>query len=116
MRRRPTRAEYGLWQELRRSSVDGVKFRRQQAIGPLIADFYCVSARLVIEVDGRVHSHQRGADKERQAYLEGLGSSVLRFTNEDVLERMSQVLARIAEVVQEHTRPSPRKERGLGER
>jgi very-short-patch-repair endonuclease len=94
--------------------VDGVKFRRQHAIGPFIADFDCVSARLVIEVDGRVHSHQRGADKERQAYLEGLGLSVLRFTNEDVLERMSQVLARIAEVVQEHTRPLSSRGEGVG--
>jgi very-short-patch-repair endonuclease len=94
--------------------VGGVKFRRQHAIGPFIADFYCVSARLVIEVDGPNHTRQRAADEERQAYLEGLGLAVLRFSNEDVLGRMAAVLARIARIVESRISPLSSQGEGVG--
>jgi very-short-patch-repair endonuclease len=59
-------------------------------------------------------SIQRAYDEDRRAYLEGLGLSVLRFTNEDVLERMPRVLARIAEVVRERARPFSLQGEGVG--
>jgi 5-methyltetrahydrofolate--homocysteine methyltransferase len=95
MRRRPTRAENLLWQELRKKAVQGLKFRRQHAVGPFVVDFYCIKARLVIEVDGPIHSQQAAEDQERQDYLEGLGLTVLRFSNKEVLAGMPGVLERI---------------------
>ena len=91
MRSAPTEAENRLWQSLRMKS-SGLKFRRQHAIGPFIVDFYCVKARLVVEVDGPVHENQQEADDQRQRYLEGLGLRVLRFSNDSVLKETNQVL------------------------
>ncbi len=59
LRRDATPAERRLWQGLRRHQVGGLKFRRQVPLGPYIADFYCASARLVIEVDGISHIDPR---------------------------------------------------------
>ena len=96
MRRVPTSAENALWQRLRGGQVGGLKFRRQHAVGQFIADFYCVTAGLVIEVDGPIHAYQHARDAERQAYLEAMGLSVLRFSNDEVLSSIEQVLERIA--------------------
>ncbi|MCJ7532056.1 MAG: endonuclease domain-containing protein [Anaerolineales bacterium] len=72
----PTPSEAILWQALRRKSLEGVKFRRQQPIGPFVVDFYAPACRLIVEVDGPIHEYMRGADRQRQKLLEGLG---LRF-------------------------------------
>ena len=93
MRSRPTPAEDSLWQELRAGRLDGLKFRRQHALGRFIVDFYCVRAALVVEVDGPIHEHQQAADQERQVYLEALGLTVIRFSNEEVLTDTKAVLA-----------------------
>jgi very-short-patch-repair endonuclease len=95
MRRVPTLAEDLLWQRLRGGKVDGLKFRRQHAVGKFIVDFYCVTAALVIEVDGPIHEYQRDRDAERQTYLEAMGLTVLRFTNAEVVSDIDQVVARI---------------------
>ena len=55
MRRDPTPAERKLWHKLRNHRLAGLKFRRQQPLGPFIADFCCPSAKLVVEVDGVSH-------------------------------------------------------------
>ena len=55
LRQKQTPAEEILWALLRRKNLVGLKFRRQQQLGPFIADFYCHRARLVVEVDGGVH-------------------------------------------------------------
>jgi very-short-patch-repair endonuclease len=60
-------------------------------MGPYIVDFYCVQARLVVEVDGPIHERTVEADQIRQEYLEQLGLRVLRFTNEQVLESLDDV-------------------------
>ena len=52
MRRNPTDAERALWLLLRSRRLVGYKFRRQHSLGSYVADFYCPTARLVIEVDG----------------------------------------------------------------
>jgi very-short-patch-repair endonuclease len=79
----------------------GVKFRRQHAISRFIVDFYAPQARLVIEVDGGIHTRRQEEDAVRQAYLENLNVRVLRFANEQVLNEIEIVLARIADVLQE---------------
>jgi very-short-patch-repair endonuclease len=59
LRRNPTDAERLLWRKLRFWQVDGLKFRRQQALGPYIVDFVCLEKRLVIEVDGGQHAEKK---------------------------------------------------------
>ncbi len=63
-RKAPTHAEAVLWRELRGKQL-GVRFRRQQPIGPFVVDFFSPAHRLIVEVDGPVHDAQRAADAER---------------------------------------------------
>ncbi|HEX9839738.1 MAG TPA: endonuclease domain-containing protein, partial [Anaerolineales bacterium] len=72
-RKEPTKSEAKLWQALRGKKLDGIKFRRQQPVGPFIVDFYNSVYRLVIEIDGSIHDSQFEADKNRQNILEELG-------------------------------------------
>lgn len=92
-----TLAENLLWQNLRNRKVSNCKFRRQHPIARYIVDFYCHEARLVIEVDGGIHFTPENIqyDQFRTEELEGLGLKVIRFSNEEVLENMSGVLANI---------------------
>jgi very-short-patch-repair endonuclease len=76
LRHASTDAERMLWQHLRGGRL-GLKFRRQHPIPPYIADFCCVSAKLVVELDGSQHSE--ATDRERTRYLESQGWRVLRF-------------------------------------
>ena len=99
MRAGQTRAEQRLWQELRGGRINGLRFRRQHPVGRFIADFYCVQAALVIEVDGPVHERQVDSDAERDAYLQAMGLRVLRFTNLEVLSETGAVVERIKEFV-----------------
>lgn len=94
-----TEAERRLWARLRNRQLNGVKFRRQHAIGGSIADFFCLQARLVIEVDGGQHGGppECEADERRTQYLEDRGYTVLRFWNNEVLNNIDGVLHRIAE-------------------
>src|SRR5687768_16148919 len=86
LRREMSLPEAMLWQLLRRSP-GGVRFRRQHAIGPYVADFYCPSAKLVIEIDGSAHDmgDRPIRDDERVAYLKSLGLEVTRIPAKDVL-------------------------------
>ncbi len=94
MRKRPTRAEMMLWQRLRGKRMRGHKFRRQQPLGRFIVDFYCRQAQLVVEVDGVSHHSTEAAiyDGQRTRFLEELGLSVLRFSNEQVIYETDAVL------------------------
>ena len=115
-RANPTPAEDMLWKALR-SRPGGFKFRRQHAIRQYVVDFYCVEARMIVEVDGPIHEGQREQDQSRTDFLRTLDLEVLRFRNEDVLTDLRTVLARIEESCQQRIRndlPSPRKERGRG--
>jgi len=56
MRKEATEAEDRLWQELRGRRLDRIKFRRQAPIGNYIADFVCLEARLIVEIDGSQHA------------------------------------------------------------
>lgn len=94
-----TDAERKLWQAMRGEQIDGHKIRRQHVIGPYIADFACVSQKLVIELDGGQHQDQVRYDELRTAYLHTQGWQVLRFWNNDVMVNMDGVLIRIAEAL-----------------
>jgi very-short-patch-repair endonuclease len=84
LRNIPTKAEYVLWQELRRQRL-GYLFRRQFQIGPYIADFYCNELRLVVEVDGPIHAEQIVYDRRRDEYMRRHGCTVFRCSNDGVL-------------------------------
>ena len=94
-----TPAEVALWQELRRSQL-GVRFRRQQPLGPLIVDFVCLAAGLVIELDGQPHFDDFTDYEERRTQaLEGLGYRVMRFENRFVYEDLAAALELIREAI-----------------
>jgi very-short-patch-repair endonuclease len=97
LRRKLTRAETILWSRLRRDQIAGYRFRRQHAIGPYVADFACLIAKLVVEVDGGTHStdQERAYDRARDAYLRKLGWRVYRVWNEDVYKNSDGVLEAI---------------------
>ena len=62
------------------------KFRRQKVIERYIIDFYCAETKIAIEVDGSQHydESEQSKDKERTAFLNGKGITVLRYSNYDV--------------------------------
>jgi very-short-patch-repair endonuclease len=83
LRRKLTRAEQAMWDMLRDLRPYGACFRRETPIGPYIADFAWLSARLVIEVDGDSHETDKGRahDAARDRFLIAQGFAVLRFDN-----------------------------------
>ncbi len=97
LRQAGTEAERRLWRRLRNGQLKGVKFRRQHPVGLYIVDFFCLEARLVVELDGGQHDlgAEQRRDRQRTRYLEGLGYRVLRFSNNDVLSDTDTVLQRI---------------------
>lgn len=94
LRTAQTPQEILLWSRLRREQL-GFKFRRQHSIGGYIADFYCPSIKLVIEIDGSQHFKNTEYDKIRSKYLEGLGIKVIRFTNAEINTNMNGVIENI---------------------
>jgi very-short-patch-repair endonuclease len=90
-----TSAEEMLWNALRDRRLDGWKFRRQFPIAGFVADFGCVAARLTIEVDGKHHADQLESDRAREKAIAAAGYLEIRFTNEEVRERLAWVLQEI---------------------
>jgi very-short-patch-repair endonuclease len=96
LRRNQTEVEKRLWAKLRAWQLGGAKFRRQQPIGPYIADFVCFERKLIVELDGGQHAATVAADERRTAWLESQGFRVMRFWNNDVIENIEGVLETIA--------------------
>jgi very-short-patch-repair endonuclease len=90
LRRAMTDAEVILWSRLRRNVIPGIRFRRQHPIGPYIADFVCVLAKLVVEVDRGPHSSDAEVlhDRRRTAYPTRRSWRIFRATNEDVYKNL----------------------------
>jgi very-short-patch-repair endonuclease len=90
-------AESLLWRNLRGSNIDGLKFRRQHPIKNYIFDFYCHEKKLAIELDGGIHNkaENKAYDNSRTTELNTLDITVIRFSNEEVLSNMSEVLKQI---------------------
>ena len=104
-----TDCERKLWYALRAKRFAPVRFRRQQPIGPYIADFYCAAVKLVIELDGSQHGRTEDVayDTARTKWLEARGYRVLRFANFDVIDNMEGVLEGIWQVLEDCNRPLP---------
>jgi very-short-patch-repair endonuclease len=110
LRKNMTEAEKRLWYLMRRHNLEGKLFRRQVPIDDYIVDFACLSANLVIEIDGGQHSWQAAQDEARTRVLEKLGFRVIRFWNNEVLGNTEGVLQIIVQALEEQRRrhaPSP---------
>ncbi|HEX8663016.1 MAG TPA: DUF559 domain-containing protein [Beijerinckiaceae bacterium] len=95
LRRAQTEPEKRLWWHLRhRLPVENTHFRRQVPIGNFVADFCCLRAKLIIEVDGNQHGFDENAahDERRTAYPASQGFRVLRFSNREVMTAIDVVL------------------------
>ena len=89
-----TDAEHLLWRHLRMQQLAGFRFRRQHPIGPYIADFICLGAKLIVEIDGGQHATSK-TDRARDRWLQAEGCEVLRFWNSQVLDETEVVLEQI---------------------
>ena len=101
LRREMTKEERHLWYDFLKSLPE--TFHRQKVIGKYIVDFYCASAKIVIELDGSQHYDDEGllSDKERDRYLDSLGITVLRYSNLEV----NQNFTGVCEDILNHLRP-----------
>ncbi len=80
LRKQQTPEEKLLWEMLRRKRT-GLKWRRQTGIGSYVADFYCPSKKLVIELDGGQHKDMIGYDTVRDKFFHDVGIRVIRISN-----------------------------------
>ena len=107
MRHKQTHAEGLLWYYLRKKQLGGYKFRRQQPVGPYIADFACLPQKLLIELDGGQHGDPHTADEQRDLFLRQQGYRVLRFWNHEVFADCFAVLQRVYEALTVPPPPQP---------
>ncbi len=91
LRAASTDVEHKLWSAFRNRQLAGAKFRRQLPIDRYFADFACVEARLVVELDGSQHMEAQAYDAERTRALEAAGWFVMRFWNNDVIDNIEGV-------------------------
>ncbi len=101
LRKNMTPQELRLWYRFLR--VYPVKIYKQRIIGNYIVDFYCASAKLVIEVDGSQHYEEYGKcyDADRTSFLNSLGLEVLRYSNRDINNNFKGVCEQIDRIIQE---------------
>lgn len=97
LRRTETEAERLLWTRLHKNQLLGLQFRRQHPINKFIADFYCPKIKLVVEVDGGIHEipEHQAYDIGRTDVLNDFGITVIRFTNEQVINDLETVIKNI---------------------
>jgi len=104
LRQQMTKSEVCLWKyALSTKQMKGYIFNRQRPIGKYIADFVCKELKIVIELDGISHQFEevQEKDREKEDFLNGLGYKVLRFTDEEVLTDMKNVIKEIEYWVEE---------------
>ena len=91
LRRDMTKEERHLWYDFLREYP--IKFLRQKVLGKYIADFYCAKAKLVIELDGSQHYEENAekSDEIRSSYLQGYGLTVIRFSNNVIMQNFQGV-------------------------
>ena len=102
LRRDRTEAEERFWQAVRNRQIEGCKFRFQHSVLPYVADFACLEAMLIVELDGGQHDEKR--DARRTASLEAEGFEVLRFWNNDVLGNLGGVIDVVREALIRRTK------------
>jgi len=108
LRNNVTHTEMILWGRLKQY-FPSLKFRRQHPISLYIADFYCHSEKLIIEIDGSIHqlNEVKENDKIRQEHLENLGLKIIRFTTDDILNNLEATLQIIEKNLNHYKLSSP---------
>jgi very-short-patch-repair endonuclease len=93
LRNKLTPAEQLLWEVLKDRKIAGAKFRKQHAILRYVLDFYCHEYKIGIEVDGEYHNEreQYELDLERTKHLKENNITIIRFTNEEVFNKLNFV-------------------------
>jgi adenine-specific DNA-methyltransferase len=110
LRQEQTDAERKMWKLFHIRRFAGAKFRRNHPIGKYFADFCCLKARLIIEIDRGQHADETQAqyDRRRTVYVRSQGFRVIRFWNEQIFKESESVLERIYEALMKKTaEPSP---------
>ena len=99
-----TTAEIFLWSRLRSKQIEGYKFRRQEPIYDYVVDFYCNKLRLIIEVDGEIHSlpEKRDSDKKRDKVFNMNGYHILHLTNSEILDEIEQTINKIKSFISQN--------------
>jgi 5-methyltetrahydrofolate--homocysteine methyltransferase len=119
----PTQAEDVLWNLVKTKQLEGFKFRRQHIIGNYIADLVCLKRRLIVEIDGLPHQLPQNevSDEARTLWLGMKGFKVIRFKNEEVLNKQEEVLNKILttlnnqpDIKENNDLSSPNGEQGAG--
>jgi very-short-patch-repair endonuclease len=114
LRNNMTRAEKILWSRIREKKINGHKFRRQQPIFDYIADFYCNELKLIIEVDGEIHSlpEKTNYDSKRDNILKINGYHILRLSNVEVETEINSAINKIISYISENLSPFQGDHRG----
>ena len=97
LRKIQTEAEKLLWSRINKNQIIGLQVRRQHPINQFIADFYCPKIKLIIEVDGSIHEipEYQTHDIGRSEILNDFGITVIRFTNEQILNEIDSTIEQI---------------------
>jgi very-short-patch-repair endonuclease len=108
LRKLAPKVERLLWRALSALRIEtGLRFRRQHPLRSYIADFACVKARVIVELDGASHDARQEYDVRREAVLNGRGWTILRFSNEEVECNLEGVVLTILEKVHSVYQPTP---------
>ena len=109
-----TRAEIILWSRLREKKINGYKFRRQQTIFDYIVDFYCHDHKLIIEVDGEMHSllENKKHDSKRDNILKLNGYHIIRMSNVEVETEINSAINKIILYISQNLSPFQGDHRG----
>jgi very-short-patch-repair endonuclease len=103
LRKNLTLAELILWKKLKNRKTFNTKFRRQHPVDIFIVDFYCHEYKLAIEIDGEIHNNEEKKDYDlgRSATLNKLGIRMIRFSNDQIVFNIDQVITRIHDALTE---------------
>jgi leucyl-tRNA synthetase len=110
LRKNQTEEEKVIWEQLRNRRLLGFKFLRQHPVifsqinnrkSFYIADFYCAEKKLVVEIDGLIHTSQIEEDKARDIVMNEIGLQVIRITNEEVNRNIYAVLKKIKAILKQ---------------
>ena len=117
LRSNMTRAEIILWSRLRSRKINGFKFRRQEPILDYIVDFYCNELKLIIEVDGEIHSFSEKSnnDSKRDNMLKINGYHILRLSNLEIETKLDSTINKIISFITEILSPCQGDHRGSNE-
>ena len=108
LRRSMTSAEFLLWERLKARQPGGPIFRRQYPFGPYVIDFYCIRAKLAVEVDGLIHDRdeQAARDQQRDEFMGRYKVLVYRLPAVDIYRNIDSVADGIWDLATERLRAS----------